>query len=197
MKKLKNLKTALIDGTLIIALAFGISSCGNNAKTEDTKEVAEDHNEAKFDDNKTEGDAEFLVNAAEINMMEIQLGELVASKAMMGEVKELGKMMVTQHTKSLAELKGLAEKKMMTIPTELTNEGKDMYEKLNKKSGMDFDKEYCDMMVNGHKDAIDKFEKASANSTDADIKEWATSSLPALRTHLDHSMTCQTNCKKM
>ena len=197
MKKLKNLKTALIDGTLIIALAFGISSCGNNAKTEDTKEVAEDHNEAKFDDNKTEGDAEFLVNAAEINMMEIQLGELVASKAMMGEVKELGKMMVTQHTKSLTELKGLAEKKMMTIPTELTNEGKDMYEKLNKKSGMDFDKEYCDMMVNGHKDAIDKFEKASANSTDADIKEWATSSLPALRTHLDHSMTCQTNCKKM
>ena len=197
MKKIKNLKTALIDGTLIIALAFGISSCGNNAKTEDTKEIAEDHNEAKFDDNKTEGDAEFLVNAAEINLMEIRLGELVASKASMSEVKELGKMMETAHTKSLAELKGLAEKKMMTIPTELTNEGKDSYEKLTKKSGMDFDKEYCDMMVNGHKDAIDKFEKASANSTDADIKEWATATLPTLRAHLDHAMTCQTNCKKM
>lgn len=197
MKKIKNLRTALIDGTLIIALAFGITSCGSSAKTEDTKDVAEDHNEAKFEDNKTEDDAQFLVNAAEINLMEIQLGELVSAKGMMSEVKELGKMMVADHTNSLKELKGMAEKKMMTIPTELTNEGKESFEKLSKKSGMDFDKDYCDMMVNGHKEAIEKFEKASANSTDPDIKEWAASSLPTLRAHLDHAMTCQTNCKKM
>ena len=61
----------------------------------------------------------------------------------------------------------------------------------------DFDKEYCDMMVKGHKDAIDKFEKAINDASDPDIKAWASSMLPALRIHLDHSLTCQKKCEKM
>jgi len=191
MKKTKNLRTALIDGTLILALAFGITSCGNNAKTEDTEAVADEQNEAKFDDNKTENDADFLVNAAEINLTEIELGTLATTNSQVAEVKELGKMMVDEHTKALNDLKAMAEKKMMTIPTELTADGKDEYKKLSEKTGKDFDKKYCDMMVSGHKNAINKFERASEKSQDGDIKAWATSMLPALRTHLDHSMTCQ------
>ena len=159
--------------------------------------MAEDHNEAKFDDNKTEDDAQFLVNAAEINLMEIQLGNLAAEKGSMTEVKEMGKMMVDEHTKNLEELKGLAAKKSITIPTSLTDEGQDAYKKLTEKSGKDFDKEYSDMMVNGHKDAIDKFEKASDKASDQDVKQWATTTLPALRKHLDHALTCQEHCNKM
>ena len=53
------------------------------------------------------------------------------------------------------------------------------------------------MMVSGHKDAISTFEKASTESTDADIKQWATGMLPGLRTHLDHAMMCQKKSDKM
>ena len=52
-----------------------------------------------------------------------------------------------------------------------------------------------DMMVKGHKDAISKFEKASKDCDDADIRAWALATLPALRTHLDHSLTCQKDIK--
>jgi len=51
-------------------------------------------------------------------------------------------------------------------------------------------------MVDGHKDAIDKFEKAATDATDPQIKQWASSMLPDLRTHLDMSMTCQNKLAK-
>ena len=60
-----------------------------------------------------------------------------------------------------------------------------------------FDKENTDMMVKGHKDAIETFEKAAADATDADIKQWAAASLPTLRTHLDYAMICQKKYDKM
>ena len=53
------------------------------------------------------------------------------------------------------------------------------------------------MMVDGHKDAISKFEKEVNESSDSDIKSWATSMLPGLKMHLDHSTLCQKECVKM
>lgn len=193
--KANKLKTLLTDGTLIIAMfVFSIVACNEN-KPEDTKEVAEEQNEEKFETNKSENDAEFLVDAAEINMMEIQLGQLASSKAVAQDVKDLGKMMETEHSKSLDELKALAAKKSVSLPATMTDEGQDHYKKLSEKTGNDFDKEFCDMMVKGHKDAIDKFEKASTGAQDSEIKEWATATLPALRNHLDHATQCQDKAK--
>ena len=87
---MKNFKTVFIQATLIIAVIIGLSSCGNN-NSKDTKDVAEDHNDAKFDKNDNEKDAQFLVNAAEINMEEISLGQLAQQKGSTNHVKELGK----------------------------------------------------------------------------------------------------------
>ena len=112
----------------------------------------------------------------------------------MKEVKDFGKMLEIDHTKAMKDLQSLAAKKQVTIPATLTDNGGEAYEKLIKKSIKDFDKEYIDMMVDGHKDAIDKFEKAASNCSDGDIKNWATSMLPTLRTHLDNAMMWQ---KKM
>ena len=203
MKKITILIIELVKETALVLLISGIafisslSSCSDPSKPDDSKALAEEHNDAKFNDNKMENDAQFLVNAAEINLTEIQLGNLAAEKGIMKEVKDLGKMTADAHSKSLDELKGLAAKKSVTIPTSLTEEAQNSYKKLNDESGKDFDKEFCDMMVNEHKDAIEKFEKAAEKSSDTDIKNWANSTLPALRKHLDQAVTCQDNFKKM
>jgi putative membrane protein len=173
-----------------------VSCTSNEKKPDDTKDVATEQNDAKFEASKNEKDAAFLVNAAEINLMQIKLGQMAVDKGNMKEVKDLGKMMGEEHTKAMKDLQGLAAKKQVTIPTTLTDNGGDAYNKLMKESGKDFDKEYCDMMVDGHKDAIDKFEKAAANSSDQDIKNWAASMLPSLRTHLDQAIVCQKKCEK-
>jgi putative membrane protein len=195
MKKPDIRKFLTLNVMFLAMLGFTFTSCDNSAKKEDTEEVAEEQNEAKFDDNKAEKNADFYVDVAEMSLMEIQLGQLAAGKAVTDEVKELGKRMEAEHTKTLNELKALAEKKQVTIPASLTEDGQDVYNKMNDKTGTDFDKDFCDRMVKDHKDAIDKFEKIVNKSTDADLQQWATSTLPALRSHLDHAMTCQEKLK--
>lgn len=197
--KAKFLTSPILHFSLLAALTGGIVSCGNNdgARTNaDTKEVAEDKNDAKFDSAKMEKDAQFLVNAAEINLEEIKLGQLAQQKGMSNDIKMLGQTMVEAHTKALSDLKSLAQSKTISIPDSATKDANDAWDKLQKAKGTDFDKKYCDMMVDGHKNAIDKFEKAASDATDPQIKQWASSMLPDLRKHLDLSMTCQNKLAK-
>ena len=56
---------------------------------------------------------------------------------------------------------------------------------------VNFDVEYCNMMVDGHKNAIKEFDQASTESTDLDIKEWAINTLPYLKSHLEQALICQ------
>jgi putative membrane protein len=47
------------------------------------------------------------------------------------------------------------------------------------------------MMVDGHQDVIDQFEKASKDVTDPEIKNFATTKLPTLKAHLDSAKAIQ------
>ena len=64
------------------------------------------------------------------------------------------------------------------------------------KAESDFDKEYVNMMISGHKDAIDKFEKASTDAADSEIRSWAASMLTVLRQHLDDFIAFQNQLDK-
>jgi putative membrane protein len=202
MKKINYIKKALLPVTFVAAILI-MASCGYNQKPNDNRVdareqnndgvVVEDQNEVKFVNNNQENDAQFLVKAAEINLKEIQLGQLAQQKGGSAQVKELGKMMEDAHTKSLNDLTALAKSKMITIPSSSTDNAQDAYKELNEKSDNDFDKAYVDLMVSEHKDAIEAFEDASTDSNDSDIKNWATVSLPGLRSHLNHSVDLQNN----
>jgi putative membrane protein len=191
-----NIKEPLILAAFITTMFF-TTSCKDNRASEDAKIVSEEQNEARFDDNDLEYDAQFLVNAAEINLEEIQLAQLAQQKGSVAHVKELGKMMEDAHTRSQSDLVELAKTKNVSIPTTLTDDNRKAYNGLNEKSGKDFDKAYADRMVNGHKDTIEIFEDASVDAQDSEIKNWATAKLPELRKHLDHSIECQKKCGKM
>ena len=186
---------------MLSALTFSVQSCNKKEQPTDTEEVAEEQNEAKFDNDSTgvdndakEDDSEFLVSAAEVDLKEIELGKL-AQKSANADVKALGAMMVAEHTKSSAELKTLAASKNISLPMALTDDGKDAYNKLNEKKASDFDKAYADKMVEGHKKTIEKFEEYVRDGKDADIKAWADKTLPVLRTHLQHSEQVQQKLK--
>jgi putative membrane protein len=185
MKKIL-LTSKLLLGAGIILLS--LNSCKNETKQEDPKEVAEDQNEAKFDDsNSKENDSEFLVGATEINLEEIAIGQLAQQKSTNPEIKKFGKMLVDDHTKLSGEVKTVAQARNFSLPTSITEDGQEKYNKLNEKSGVDFDKKFVDMMVDGHEKAIDKFTKASKNSTDEEIKTWASNNIASLTAHLQHA----------
>ena len=197
MRTSRKLNSVLLLIALFCVTTFGISSCNNKPKTEDSKEVAEDQNDAKMNGMKNEADAQFLVNVAEINQEEISLGKLAQQKGSMADVKELGKMMVEAHTTAMADLSALAMSKSISLPEAKTDDVNDAYKEMNEKSGKKFDSAYCDKMVDGHKDAISKFEKASNNAVDPDIKAMAANMLPALHKHLEMAEACKKKCEAM
>lgn len=187
MKKVNILGKTLLSATLL-SLCIGTTSCKQEPKAEDPKEAAEEVNEAKFEENDAkEDDSQYLVDAAETDLKEIEIGKLAQQKGTDAEVKAFGKILVDDHTKSWNELKALAEQKQITLPAAITEEGQDDYNKLNEQSGHDFDKKFADMMVDGHKKALDKAQKASEKANDADIRAWGVAKITSLNAHRDHA----------
>ena len=184
MKTLFNSAKILLITSLLMC-AF--TSCKENTeKPKDTKEVAEDKNEAQLDQMASEDDeAKFFVDIAAIGLTEIELAKLAEKKATHSGVKEYAKMLIRDHEKSNAELKSLAENRSLTIPTSLTDKGKEDYQKLNEKYGLEFDKKFVDMMIDDHEKAIRKMENASEdNDKDQSIKVWASNKIATLTSHL-------------
>ncbi len=187
------------------ALTLSVQSCNKKAET-DTEEIAEEQNEANFDsdsvgngtvDNDSkENDSEFLVAAAEMDLKEIELGKLAQQKGVDAAVKAHGKMMVDEHTAASMKLKALAAAKNISLPAGVTEDGKEAYKKLNETKTEDFDEDYIDKMVDGHKKAIEKFEDNIERTQDADVKAWAQATLPVLKMHYQHTLDLQNKLKK-
>lgn len=144
----------------------------------------------------SDDDNKFLMEAASGGMMEVELGQLAQQKAQNAKVKEFGSMMVTDHTKANNELKDLAQQKGATLPTMMKDEHQKHVKELSEKTGADFDKAYMDMMVDDHKEDVDKFEKCAKDAKDADLKAFATKTLPVLAKHLEVAKTTKDAVKK-
>lgn len=131
----------------------------------------------------TAQDKMFADAAAKGGMMEVMLGELAGTNGSNAMVKELGKTIVTDHTKANEELKSWATTTGYTLPTAMDADQQKMVDDLKMKMGADFDKAYTDMMVTDHKKDIEAFKKESMEGT-GDLKAFATKVLPTLEGHL-------------
>lgn len=169
---------------LMAATVVAFTACNSN-KTEDSKEVAEEQNEANLDTTALEDDSEFAVAAADGGMMEVKLGELAKTNAASADVKKFGEMMVTDHSKAGDELKALATRKNITLPAALSDDKQKKYDDFAQKKGKEFDKAYVSFMVDDHKEDISEFEEAAKDAKDPDVKAWAEGKLPTLKHHLE------------
>jgi putative membrane protein len=134
---------------------------------------------------KTPGeDADFVREAALGGMMEVQLGKTAQDKAAKPQVKEFGRHMQTDHSKANDELKKIAAKKGIKLPTALEGKPKATFDRLAKLKGDEFDREYMKAMVDDHKQDIEKFERESDKGKDPDVKKFAQDQLPTLKKHL-------------
>jgi putative membrane protein len=139
---------------------------------------------------------EFPLKAASGGMLEVQLGQLAQKNGQSQRVKNFGAMMVKDHSKANSELKAIAETKNISLPTTLIPEHQEHVTMLQKVTGAEFDKQYMEMMTKDHQEDIDEFDKASKNSADADLKAFATKTLPVLRVHLDSAQAINNSLKK-
>jgi putative membrane protein len=179
-----------------IACLALLVSCGDNKSGEDSKEVAKEQNDTKFDSTKIEDDTKFAVDAADGGMLEVKLGTLAQTNAMMADVKQFGKQMVEDHSKGNEELKAMAAKKNISLPATISDKHQKDYDDLAAKKGKDFDKAYIDYMISDHKDDIDEFKKEADKGHDADIKNWAAGKVSTLEHHLEMAKATEDKMKK-
>ncbi|HEY0544394.1 MAG TPA: DUF4142 domain-containing protein [Pyrinomonadaceae bacterium] len=129
-------------------------------------------------------DRKFVMEAAMGGMMEVELGRLAAEKGMSDEVKQFGQKMVDDHSKANQDLMQVASAKGITLPTGLDAKHKAMRDKFASMSGAAFDKAYKQEMLKDHRKDVAEFQKESMKATDADVKSFATRTLPTLKEHL-------------
>jgi putative membrane protein len=71
------------------------------------------------------------------------------------------------------------------LPADLDRGERREIDNLGKKSGADFDREYMKHMVSDHKKDVAEFKSEAKSAKDADVKNFASSTLPTLEQHLD------------
>jgi putative membrane protein len=180
MKKIITLSKIILGTGLLL---FAMNSCKQEPKLEEPKEAAEEINDQKIENEDAEDDADYLVDVAEINIFEIEIGKLALQKGVSPEVKKLAQALVTDHTQSLEELKELANKKAITLPAEISEDGLKEYNELKAKTGADFDKKFSELMADGHEKAVDKMTEISQKAKDADIKLWTSRQVSTFTEH--------------
>lgn len=135
-------------------------------------------------------DQDFLTKAAAGGLYEVQAGTLAQEKGRSPTVKAFGEMLVKDHSAANEELKALASSKGVTLPSAPPSDKKKRLDKIAK--AKDFDKEFVDEVgVDDHKKDIQLFEKASKDADDAEVKAFATKTLPTLKAHREHAQGLQ------
>jgi len=167
------LKT-LLAGTVVLGLAAAPAFAGQQPTSSKTTTA------------KAGGasDTMFVKNAAKGGLAEVELGQLAADHASSDEVKKFGQRMVTDHGKANDELKSLAQKKNITLPTEIDAKDKAFHNRLAKLTGAAFDRAYMQHMLADHRKDVNEFKHESTAGKDPDVKEWASKTLPTLEEHL-------------
>jgi putative membrane protein len=114
-------------------------------------------------------DRDFVKDAAIANMAEIDLGRIALEKGADANVKKFAQMMIDDHTKALDALKTVATENHVELPAQVDDDHREKAEKIGSKSGMDFDRDYADMMVDGHENFVNTLESRIDKDT---LSKW-------------------------
>lgn len=192
MKRIFRILTVV---SLVSLFACDAKKESGEVSNEDSKEVAEEANDEKFEDKDMEKDADFVANTVASNYGEIKFAQLATQNSSNPEVKKIAGMLVTDHTKTLNELKAFASTKAISVPVEEDDEARRKTERFSDEAGKDFDKKWCREMVDRHDETINKFEKRLEKTEDADLKAWINQTLPVLKSHREALQACHDKIK--
>lgn len=150
----------------------------------------------------TLNDAQIAAIVVTANQVDIDAGKLAESKAHSKEVKDFGKLMVTDHSGVNKAATELVQKLKVTpqdhpIAQSLKRGGSDNLAQLRKLSGAQFDRAYVDHEVAYHQDVLDAMDKTLIPSAKNDeVKALLVKVRPAFVSHLEHARQLQDHLGK-
>jgi putative membrane protein len=129
-------------------------------------------------------DAEFMMTAAHSDQNEIQQSKMALAKGVTGMAKDMANKMIADHTKSTADLKQIAAKKGVTLPTDMDADHKAMAPAMEKLSGKAFEQQYIKQMVADHQKTANTMAAHQTMTKDPALQGFITKTLPVVESHL-------------
>ena len=174
--KNKILTTTLATALLSLTMAPAIFAA-DAVRTETTSSTATATADAHFMDEVTRG-----------GLTEIEAAKIAQDKTKRDDVKAFAKTMEADHTDVNKNLKTLADRMAMKLPTNV-GDHQAFIDGLKLKTDSDFDRTYIAATVDSHRKCVAMFELFWGSTQNADLKAFAANTLPGLRTHLKNAET--------
>ena len=128
---------------------------------------------------------DFVTEVANSDMLEIQSSQLAATKAD-DKDKAFAEHMIKDHTATSDKMKELVNsgKVKANLPSTMDSAHRAKLDKLRGLNGKDFSRQYEDMQISAHKDAVSLFQRYAKGGDSTDLKAFASATLPTLQGHL-------------
>jgi putative membrane protein len=165
---MKTKTTALFSTSTLALCAAMLFTANSNAAPKDTLDAA---------------DVKFVKTESAAGSAVVKLAELGVQKAERADVKAFAEMLVTDHTQVNKELSALAVEKGVEVSAVISPKHAEEFQKLEKASKADFDKEFLADIISDHKKCVSNFEEAAKDAKNSDVKNWAEKMLPVLKAH--------------
>ena len=131
-------------------------------------------------------DRKFILDAAQSGFHEVKMGMLGVERSTNRVLKVYAQGILDDHTLSNTEVEALARRKGIALPDPNTTDNS--LERLSRLTGIEFDQEFVREAIEDHLKHIAAFEKEDRPATaDSDIKGFAHSALPKMRSHLEQA----------
>ena len=173
------MKTHLIPTVLLLSLILAVG-CSSHDSTDKADKI----NDQKIEKqavaigsdakDKAKEVAERLVDLASMGMTEYELSKIAAERAVNPQVKAYARQRMNEHQQTEGELRRLAKQLNITLPTAMSNEGKDRVKDLaDRKPGTAFDVKYLGEMAKVNDKAIDVTDDLEDDAPIKAVKEFA------------------------
>jgi putative membrane protein len=140
--------------------------------------------------------------ATAANAGEIAEGKLAQTKATNAQVKAFAKQLVTDHQAMLDEGKQFATSNNVmpdttsSDVTDLMHESQEELKDLQeKKAGKDWDKDFIEHEIEGHKKVLDKLQQAAQSTTNQQLKDMLTKASGKVQEHLTKAQDLENTLK--
>ncbi|WP_344923394.1 DUF4142 domain-containing protein [Streptosporangium oxazolinicum] len=137
-------------------------------------------------------DKDFLVQAHQANLAEIEGGKAAEAKTSDSEgresaqtVRDLGERFVADHTNLDESVRQVADKLGVKLPDQPTAAQREQLDKLGALSGADFDKAWLSEELEGHRETLAAIEKEVGSGSSPEVKKLATDAKPVVEEHID------------
>ena len=160
-----------------------IASCGSK-KNEDPKNIAEDHNNAKFNDLHKQKEAKLIVDAAEFDLQQICLSKLAQQNSIDTKTQQAGKTLEKEYTTLYSFTKDLGTKKQITVPKEMSIPKENICKALSYEIAEDFDNKFYELVIKDHSNAIRNYERSVEELNDPEMISFMKKQLGDLKKNL-------------